>query len=268
MVRWWSLRALSAGFGCAAAAAAITCKVLPASSSIASTVHDIDVGNVTPPQSVALTGLVITGVALDDGVDPASQNCRYRAFAQDPAGVAPSGIVLYAYGPKCAGAACACPSLPSSTSLLDPVATLGDVYDAEGTVSTFSNGGEGGTPTTHSVYLTNLSKTGSNAPITPIPVSAPEQYGKGGEGFVTNESMLVKLSAGGAFPVAKPDPVGSFEAAGGAWVSGDYRSAWWDDGGFPTASTTLDSITGVASPIAGGGITPRTRADFVEPSAN
>jgi hypothetical protein len=251
-----------------ALAATIACKVLPAdtTSTIDSTVHDIDVGNVAPPQSVSLTGLVITGVAIDDGVDPASEKCRYRAFAQDPAGDAPSGLVLYAYGPQCQGAACSCPSLPSSGSALDPVATIGDIYNVQGSVSVFHEGADGGLPLSHSVYLTGLTKTGANGFITPIPVSTAVAFGKEGAGYTANESMLVKLSTGAPFPVAKPDLVGSFAAAGGAWVSGDYRDAWWQDGGFPTAFTTLDSITGVASPLAGGGITPRTPDDFVLPS--
>jgi len=264
MAAWSKVRVLAWGLASGAFAVTVACKVLPASTktTIDSTAHDIDVGNVEAEQPVALKGLVITGVAIDDGVDPATEKCRYRAFAQDPAGEAPSGLVLYAYGPQCQGAACACPSILSSGSLLDPVATIGDVYDVEGSVSIFSQGADGG-PVTHSVYLTAMDKTGTNALITPLAVSAAADYGKGGAGFVTNESMLVRLSTGAPFPVAKPDLVGSFAAAGGAWISGDYRAAWWQDGGFPTALTELQSITGVASPIAGGGITPRTPDDFM-----
>ena len=194
--------------------------------------------------------------------------CRYRAFAQDPVGAAPCGLVLYAFGAPCAEAACVCAPLPTSGSLLDAVTTIGDVYDVEGDVSVVGEAPDGGAPVRHAIDLTGITKVGAGAFVTPIVVSASTDYGKDGAGYATNESMLVTLATGQAFPVGKPDSRGSFAAAGGAWIAGDYRAAWWQDGGFPTAVTKLQSITGVASPIAGGGITPRTPDDFVSPSTN
>src|SRR5688572_25054545 len=83
------------------------------------TINAIDTGAVPAGTNVLVSGLILTGRVRSMGPNMAMR-CGYVAFAQDPAGPAPSGIRLVALGDLCTpgdAGSCRCPSPAMSGTL-------------------------------------------------------------------------------------------------------------------------------------------------------
>ena len=233
----------------------------------AGSVHEIDVGSLPQSASVTLVGLVITGVAVSAGVEKTgAMKCRYRAFAQDPAGPAPSGIMLHAFGMFCQGGACTCPQIPNSGTPLDGVVTLGDIYNVNGTVSVVTPTDDAGAPliTEHAVVVKGLTKTGANGVIKPQVFPDPFQAAKSSPSYKDYESMVVTIQPPAPFGVGAPTAFGSFSGSG-AFFSGIYGANFEMGGMFPATNQKFVSITGIATPLSDGEVAPRQASDFVSP---
>ena len=232
--------------------------------------HDINTGVVGDKTAVTVTGLVLTGVANGNGhAKTKKMKCRYYAFVQDPTGQAPSGMRLYASGNPCTptdGGTCKCPYPPNSNTPLDalagPAAQLGDIFTVAGTVSVYAPSSDAGlAPPTHEIDITTVTKTGSGGMITPYVAATPTDFANGGIGYQNYESMVVTIKPAMAATAGAHDQFGGFDYAG-AHFAGDYDFIWGMKGAYPAANMSLKSITGVADPSYGGGLSPRTTADF------
>ncbi len=231
------------------------------------TIHDIDVGLLPEGSPVTLVGVVITGVALAAGVESTgSQKCKYRAFAQDPAGAAPSGIMLYTFGIVCPGGNCTCPDIPKSGTPLDGVLTLGDIYSVNGSTSILTARDDAGAAllTEHAVTVKGLTKTGSHGIIKPEIFQDPFEFAKLSPSYQGYESMLVTIQPPAPFGVGSPNLTGAFSGAG-AFYSGIYKDGFEMGGAFPASNQKFVSITGIAIPISNGAVAPRLPTDFVTP---
>ncbi len=231
------------------------------------TLHDINVGNVGNKSPVTVSGLVVTGVATNAGHSKSGKKyCHYVAFVQDPNGMAPSGMKLYASGNPCTpldGGSCHCPYPPMSNTPLDAIATLGDVFTVSGTVSLYAPTTDAGlAPQTHELDVTKgtLTMTGSGGTVTPYVPGTASDFAVNGSGYQNYESMLVTIQ--GPAAAGAHDNYGGFDFAGAHFSGSDYDFIWGMKGAFPAANMTLKSITGVADADYGGGIAPRTKADF------
>ena len=232
----------------------------------AAAIHDIDVGKVSAGRAVTVTGLVVTGLAFNNGFDanPPMQ-CRYRAFAQDPVGKAPCGIQLAALGPSCtmnASSGCDCPTAADSKTILSDLA-IGDVVDLLGHVHLVAVDVDGGAVAEHELEVTMVTKTGTGEAM-PTPISDPTLFAKDGVGYRDYESMLVALQPAAGITVTAPSAKFASFSGGGAFFAGTYADAFENGGQFPPAKSKWTSITGVANPRAGGGIAPRSERDFVQ----
>ena len=230
-------------------------------------VHDIDVGTLAQGAPVTLVGLVITGVAISAGVEKTgSMKCRYRAFAQDPVGPAPSGIMLHAFGMFCQGGNCTCPDIPNSGTPLDAVVTLGDVYSVNGTASVVTPTDDAGASliTEHAVVVKGITKTGANGIIKPQVFQDPFQAAKGSPSYKDFESMVVTIQPPAPFGVGTPTAFGTFSGSG-AFFSGIYGPNFEMGGKYPAPNQKFVSITGIATPLLNGEVAPRQASDFVSP---
>lgn len=235
------------------------------------TLHDINTGAIGDKTAVTVKGLVLTGVANGNGHSKTGKlKCRYYAFLQDPAGMTFAGIRLYASGDPCTpadGGKCTCPYPPKSNTPLDALADgnakLGDTFDVTGTVSVYAaNSSDAGlAPPTHEIDVTALTKTGSGGVIMPYVPAKPTDFANTGAGYQTYESMVVTIKPAMPATAGAHDNFGGFDFAG-AHFAGDYDFIWGMKGAYPAANMSLKSITGVADPSYGGGISPRTMADF------
>ena len=119
----------------------------------------------------------------------------------------------------------------------------------------------------HQLVVTAITKTGTGT-ITPQVITDGSIFGKYAQGFVTYESMLVTIQPPQPGTVSGTDSFGNFNFAGAAFASiysFIYKSGL--DGGitapFPADGSTWTSMTGIAQPNFGGGISPRSQSDFV-----
>jgi Pentapeptide repeats (8 copies) len=215
------------------------------------TAHAIDTDQLGNGAPVQVAGLVLTGVPRVEGTT-SNNHCIYGAYAQDPAGAAPSGLRLFVIADLCVPSdmgPCRCAQPPSTGTLFDVTSTLGDVLTVTGTVDIF------GIPAQHSVRVSTLDKIGTGGVITPLDITDPIPFAKNGTGYVTDESMLVAIHPAAPFTISALDNRGNF-TGGGAQFSGIYRFY------YPAPAGTFSSITGVAQ-ISFGGVAPRVQADFV-----
>ncbi len=245
-------------------------------SGMMATIHDIDTGVVPSMTTVTVTGAVLIGIGNYNGKSKTSMVCHYDAYIQDPNGVAPAGIKLFAAGKPCVqgDGGCFCPFPPKSGTLIDaitpPNADLGAVVTVTGVVSDFAptipDAGLG--PVQHEIDVTNQSKasitvTGMNGQVTPYVVTDGTPFAVNGTGYVDYESMLVTVKPASPSQIGTLDQFKNFTYAGAAF-SGDYNYVYNNMKTFPPANGTFSSITGIAEPAFGGGIAPRTMADFVQ----
>ncbi|HEX2573997.1 MAG TPA: hypothetical protein VH877_30895 [Polyangia bacterium] len=240
---------------------------------IQTTINAIDTGAVPSEGPSATTvyyvqDVILTGLGRVRGVS--GTRCDYEAFVQDPAGPAPSGINLYQAktGVVQDGGTTFCPFPPNSGTFFDNL-QLGDKVTIVGVLSGSSfalpdGGGQG--PVQHQIRVTNLTKTGTGT-VTPVVITDGSIFVKYASGYVTYEDMLVTIQPATAGTLTNLDVarVGEFDFGGGHF-EGRYRFFYGssgDAGTFPVNNSTFTSITGIAQPSFGGGISPRIRTDFV-----
>jgi len=228
------------------------------------TIHDIDTGAFSTNTLVLISGAVITTEVRVRSTSGGM--CTYQAWAQDPAGAAPSGIQLFTVQNK-VGAGCAAVP-PNGPFVGHPVA---EVVDIRGRlfVQTFS--GDGSSLVQHSVLIDSLSTVGSGGTVSATLLHDPAIFGGYGAGFQSYEGMVVTLSCGAATTgcaassnklavLFQPNPY-LWAVTGGALFGSELASNW---PGMPGANgTAYTTITGVANTFLTGSLEPRTASDFV-----
>lgn len=234
----------------------------------ADTIHDL-IANATNGQKLRVVDVVVTGVPRYSSTSSRGF-CQYEAYVQDKAGQAPNGVRLYMKGGMATvtdGGATRCPFPPTSGTLLDNFADLGDVLTITGSWGIFSPVTDGGLlPGQHEIDVTSgtIVKTGSGATVTPVVITDTTPFVKFADGFVKYENTLVTIKPGAPGVVSAYDNFGNY-LFGGAQFRGDYRFVYnkADGGTFPANGLTFSTITGIALLPFGGGVAARTMADFV-----
>lgn len=237
------------------------------------TIFDIDTG-VVPSEGPSATtvyfveDVIVTGVGRVRGAS--GTRCDYEAYVQDPNFTTHAGINLYQAKTGVAqdGGGTFCPFPPTSGTFFDNL-QLGDRVTIVGVLSGSSfalpdGGGQGAVQ--HQIRVTNLMKTGTGT-VTPVVITDGSTFVKYATGYETYEDMLVTIrpSSPGTLTNLDVARVGEFDFGGGHF-EGRYRFFYGssgDAGTFPVNNTTFTSITGIAQPAFGGGISPRLRTDFV-----
>jgi hypothetical protein len=223
------------------------------------TINGIDTGAIPAGSFVHVGGVVLVAPVRSAGPDQ-KNGCTYDAYVQDPVASAPAGVRLFVDGDTCTGDAATCQcALSAVSTILDSLTNVGDVYDVEGSVSIFTFDAA---PDEHSIYVSQVTKTGTGPQVAPLVVTdAGTSFSLGGQGFAANEGMLVTVSPGAPLAVS-PISAHTFTFAG-ARVLTDYPAFDDVDGGpFPPAGSTWSSVTGVAWTAYGGAIAPRSPSDF------
>lgn len=236
------------------------------------TINAIDNGTVPSEGPSATTvyyveDVIVTGVGRVRGAS--GTRCDYEAYVQDPAFTTRAGINLYQAktGITQDGGTTFCPFPPNSGTFFDNL-QLGDKVTIVGVLSGSSfplpGGGQG--PVQHQIRVTNLTKTGTGT-VTPVVITDGSIFVKYATGYETYEDMLVTIqpSSPGTLTNLDVARAGEFDFGGGHF-EGRYRFFYGssgDAGTFPVDNSTFTSITGIAQPSFGGGISPRLKSDFV-----
>jgi hypothetical protein len=217
------------------------------------TVNDIDTGKVGPGAVVTIKGLVVTGPMIF--TSKTAPRCKYGGFLQDPIGTAPCGLQIFDNPPICSPVDmdCVCPAIGATGYPIDALTNISDVVDITGTVTVFNNAHE-------LTLITAVSKTGATGVIFPVTDTGP-LFAPSTAGYLTYESMLVKIKPASAFTIGSVDSFGAF-IGDNVNFTGMYRGVYGAGGTFPASNSTWHSITGIAQPLSTGSIVPRVSTDF------
>jgi hypothetical protein len=231
---------------------------------VPATLHEIDTGGVADGTYVLVSGVVLTTPV--HARTTSGGMCTYQAWAQDPAGAAPSGIQLFDVQPAVSAS---CPLPPSSGGVFDGHPE-GQNVDIRGKLYIATFGGDGGTLTQHSLYVDSFTTLSATNTVTPTALDNPAQFGGYGAGFDAYEGMLITLTCGtGSACTASsnklkvtfiPGPY-LWGVTGGGLFGSEFSSLWPGKPG--AVNTAYTSLTGVVSTFLTGSIEPRGSADFV-----
>jgi len=230
---------------------------------MATTIRAIDTGVVPSGTNVSLTGVVMT---TPISTRTATGGCTYRAWVQDPAGAAPSGIDIFYF--LQIPSACPAPGGPFAGR------AQGDNVNVKGKLFVNNYSGDAGVAIIeHSIAVEafgGVTAAGTSLTITPLQLNDPAQFAAYAPGYQAYEGML--LSLGCATGVAcgtdgnkllvkyQPAPY-LFGLTGGA-LGGTAFSAFYP--GKPGANgTAYTRMIGVANTFLTGSLEPRGPSDFV-----